>query len=65
MVLRLSWKIWVLVVLFLVVGNILGSWVFEKALAPESRLIRETCPLGLSGDELRGIQGMMPLLWKS
>jgi hypothetical protein len=65
MVVRMSWKIWVLVVLFLVVGNFFGSWVFEKTLAPEPRLIREACPLGLSGDELRGIQGMMPRRWES
>jgi len=63
---RLNWKIWVQVLLLLIVIDVLGSWLYEQTLAPDFRLIREACPLGLSGDELRGIRGMMPVPpWKS
>jgi hypothetical protein len=62
---RLDWKILIQVVLLMAAGTVLGSWVYERTLAPDFRFIHETCPLGLSGEELRGIQGMMPLLWKS
>jgi hypothetical protein len=62
---RLGWIFLIQIVLLIVGSTVLGSWVYERTLAPDFRVIRETCPLGLSGDELRGIQGMMPLLGKS
>ncbi len=62
---RLGWKIWTAVVLLAIAANVLGSWAYERSLAPEFKVIRDTCPLGLSGQELRGIRGMMPRLWES
>ena len=62
---RLDWKFLIQIVLLIIASTMLGSWLYERTLAPDFRVIHETCPLGLSGDELRGIQGMMPLLSKS
>jgi hypothetical protein len=63
---RLGWKFLIRFALLIIVSTILGSWAYERTLAPNFRVIHETCPLGLSGDELRGIQKMMPPTpWKS
>jgi len=63
---RLHWKFLIQIVLLIIASTVFGSWAYERALAPDFRVIHETCPLGLSGDELRGIQRMMPPLpWKS
>jgi hypothetical protein len=56
----LGWKMSVLIVLLVTLGSAMGSWAYERAFAPPIRLIRDVCPPGLSGEELKGIQGMMP-----
>ena len=63
---RLHWKFLIQIVLLIIASTILGSWLYERVLAPDFRYIREVCPLGLSADELRGIWRMMPVSpWKS
>jgi hypothetical protein len=63
---RLHWKFLIQIVLLIIGSTVVGSWAYERTLAPDFRIIHETCPLGLSADELRGIRGMMPIPpWKS
>jgi hypothetical protein len=65
MVIPLNWKLFVVVFLSSVAGNIVGSLLFERLPAARWEVIKETCPDGHSGREFFVIETLPPFEWKS